>query len=406
MKKIISLVLAMILTMGLLAGCVEPEPMPQNGETAAESAAAQAEASAQAAAESSAQEAETSEVPAEESESWVYEPFDYSSALAENGFFDGITALNYVQLCDYMGIKVPASEVAVTEEEIQAEIDEILANYATTVQVTDRAVVDGDTLNIDYVGYVDGVAFEGGSTMGMGTTVTIGVTNYIDGFLDQLIGHMPGEQFDINVTFPENYGNTDLAGKDAVFSILINYIEETQTPELTDEFVAEFLKDETFELTSVEQLRAFITEQLQEPKVRTFINQYISENSTFAGMPGSLVSYMANMMVDYYGYYANMYGMDLNSFIQQYTGYDSPDTLVSMYADQLTQDAQASLLLQAIAEDAGITVTEEDVREYFENLTGSPDYSSYEEEYGLPYLMQAVLFDKVQDFLFENTIIE
>ncbi|MBO4888003.1 MAG: FKBP-type peptidyl-prolyl cis-trans isomerase [Firmicutes bacterium] len=408
MKKIISLVLVMVLTMGLLAGCVEPEPRPENGETAAESAAAQQEASAQA--EASTQTAETSEVetsePAEESEPWVYEPFDYSSGLDENGFFKGITALNYVELCDYLNIRIPKEEIAATEEEIQAEIDEILGAYQTTAPVMDRAVEDGDTVNIDYVGYLDGVAFDGGNTMGMGTTVTIGVTNYIPGFLDQLIGHMPGEQFDINVTFPEDYGNTDLAGKDAVFSIMINYIEVTITPELTDEFVLEHLQEEELELGSAEELKEYIVSQIEEDKIRTYINQYISENSNFKAAPGSLISYMGNMMLDYYAYYANMYGMDVDTFVQQYVGFMSAETLVQSYTEQIMEDANATLLLQAIAEDAGIMVTEDDIRAYFEDVTGSPDYSMYEEEYGLPYIKQAVLFQKVQDFLFEHVTVE
>ncbi|MBQ7058603.1 MAG: FKBP-type peptidyl-prolyl cis-trans isomerase [Firmicutes bacterium] len=408
MKKVIGLLLVLILTMGLLAGCVEPEPRPENGETAAESASEQ-EASAQTAETSEASEGTsegvTSEESAEESE-WVYEPFDYSSGLDENGFFKGITALNYVELCDYLNIRIPKEEIAATQEEIQAEIDDILAAYQTTAPVMDRAVQDGDTVNIDYVGYLDGVAFDGGNTMGMGTTVTIGVTNYIPGFLDQLIGHMPGEQFDINVTFPENYGNTDLAGKDAVFNIMINYIEETITPELTDEFVLEHLQEEELELGSAEELKAYIVSQIEEDKIRTYINQYISENSTYKAAPGSLISYMSNMMLDYYAYYANMYGLDVDTFVQQYVGYMSAETLIQSYTEQILEDANATLLLQAIAEDAGIEVTEDDIRSYFEDVTGSPDYSAYEEEYGLPYIKQAVLFSKVQDFLFEHVIVE
>ena len=103
-----------------------------------------------------------------------------------------------------------------------------MSSHTYTNEVTDRAVKDGDTLNIDYVGTVDGVAFEGGSTDGKGTQVTIGVTSYIDDFLEQLIGHRPGETFDIEVTFPDPYeNNPDLAGKDAVFTVTVNHIVET-----------------------------------------------------------------------------------------------------------------------------------------------------------------------------------
>ena len=140
MKKIIGLILVLALSVSMLAGCVEPEPRPENGQTAAESAIEQAEQSA-AAQESSAQTAETSETSGEtsatteESQPSEYVPFDYSSGLTAQGFLDGITALNYVELCDYIGIKIPADQVAVTEEEIQSEIDNILANYQTTTQI-------------------------------------------------------------------------------------------------------------------------------------------------------------------------------------------------------------------------------------------------------------------------------
>lgn len=95
--------------------------------------------------------------------------------------------------------------------------DSILSEYPDTVQVKDREVKDGDSVNIDYVGSIDGEEFDGGNTNGEGTTVTIGQTEYIDDFLEQLIGHKPGETFDVNVTFPEDYGQEALNGKDAVF---------------------------------------------------------------------------------------------------------------------------------------------------------------------------------------------
>ena len=349
---------------------------------------------------------ETIETSEEEEAVSDYVPFDYSSGIDEFGMMQGITALNYVELPEYIGIVVPADQVAVTEAEIQAELSQILASYAVTNQVMDRAVKMGDTVNIDYVGSIDGVPFDGGSTQGMGTTVILGMTNYIPGFLEQLIDHMPGENFDINVTFPEDYHATDLAGKDAVFNITINYIEETQTPELTDEFVEEFLHEETYDIHTVEELRAYVTSQLQEPKVESYVHEYLVNNSTFKAAPGSLVTYLTGAMIDYYAYYANAYGLDLDTFLATYVGIADTDALKEQYAASIQEDANATLLLQAIAEDAGISVTEEDLVAYFEDLTGSPDYSSYEEEYGRNYLVQAVLFDKVQEYVCEKAVIE
>ena len=154
---------------------------------------------------------------------------NYSLGLTTDGRFEGIAAKDYVTLGQYTSLTYPEEVTSVKEEDIQTRIDSIMSSHTYTNEVTDRAVQDGDTLNIDYVGKVDGVAFEGGSTDGNGTQVTIGVTSYIDDFLEQLIGHQPGETFDIEVTFPDPYqNNPDLAGKDAVFVTTINYIEETE----------------------------------------------------------------------------------------------------------------------------------------------------------------------------------
>ena len=117
---------------------------------------------------------------------------DFSKYIDENGFWKDIRALDYVTLPQYKGVEIPAEEIEPTEEELQSNRESLLSQWASYNQITDRAVEDGDTVNIDYVGSVDGVEFTGGNTNGAGTTVTIGVTSYIDDFLEQLIGHKPG----------------------------------------------------------------------------------------------------------------------------------------------------------------------------------------------------------------------
>ena len=402
----LSLVLALMMGISLLSGCSSQEQTESGAAQESSQAADSAAQTSDAAAAADSTVDSTADAAADSAAAPSYEPFDFSQGIDENGFMSGITASDYVELPQYEGIQVPADIAAVTDAEIQAEIDKILSSYATTSQVKDRAVADGDSVNIDYVGSVDGVPFDGGSTQGQGTTVTLGVTNYIPGFLEQLIGHKPGENFDINVTFPETYHAEELAGKDAVFNITINYIDVTTLPELTDDFVANFLKEEAYNISTVEELKAYVTEQLQEPKVRDYVFNYLMENTAFKAAPGSLMTYMEGVMTDYYSYYAYSYGLDLESFLQQYVGVESLDALKEQSKESLQKDVNSSLLLQAIAEQAGITVTEEDLRMYFEDLTGNADYSSYQEEYGLPYLMQAVLFTKVQDYVFEKAVIE
>ena len=155
--------------------------------------------------------------------------YSYSDGLTDDGFFKGVTALDNVVLPDYKAYTMPEDLTVATEAEIKAKIEEIKSTFATSEKDvdTERAVVNGDYINIDYVGKIDGVEFEGGSTQGAGSDVTIGSKTFIDGFEDQIIGHKAGETFDITVTFPEDYGNADLAGKEAVFTITVNHYYKT-----------------------------------------------------------------------------------------------------------------------------------------------------------------------------------
>lgn len=152
-----------------------------------------------AASSSAASEAESSVYG--KASDYDYQNFTYSDGLDENGYWDGVRALDYVTLPeDYASISLKKSDIEPTAEEVQSQIDNLLSQNTTTQQVTDRAAADGDTVNIDYAGTVDGVAFTGGTYSGY--SLTLGSGTFIDGFEDQIIGHTPGETFDVNVTFP------------------------------------------------------------------------------------------------------------------------------------------------------------------------------------------------------------
>ena len=127
---------------------------------------------------------------------------DYSKGITDEGFWEGVKALDYITLPEYKGVAIPADEIAPSAEDIQKLKDSLVESFGEKAKITDRAVEDGDQVNIDYVGSVDGVEFSGGSTGGSGTTVTAGSTNYIDDLLTQIIGHKPGETMTGVVTFP------------------------------------------------------------------------------------------------------------------------------------------------------------------------------------------------------------
>jgi trigger factor len=331
--------------------------------------------------------------------------YSYSDGIDENGFWDGITALDYVEMYDYASFAIPRETHTISDENVQSEADALLADYSTSEQITARAVEDGDTVNIDYVGSVDGVAFDGGSTDGAGAEVIIGVTSYIDDFLEQLIGHNPGETFDVNVTFPEDYGQENLNGKDAVFVTTINYITQTTNPELTDAFVAENLSAE-HGWKSVEEMERGIYADLQKAAIQSYIQEYLTSDVVVKTVPDAVAKYQENAMINYYQSGADSYGMELEDFLSSYVGVSSLEELIASESENNMKSAEYTLIIQAIAESAEIIVSNEDVANYFREQMGTDDYSEYEANYGMPYLKQAVLSQKVMDYLSEHTVLE
>lgn len=324
-----------------------------------------------------------------------YQNFTYSDGLDENGYWDGIRALDYVTLPeDYASISLKRSDIEPTAEEVQSQIDNLLSQNTTTQQVTDRAAADGDTVNIDYAGTVDGVAFTGGTYSGY--SLTLGSGTFIDGFEDQIIGHTPGETFDVNVTFPDGYSDsTDsegnavvLSNKKAVFSVTLNYISEEVLPELTDAWV-----DENFgtsdDIHTVEDLRALYQKMLYESNLSDAVMSYLLENSTFKDLPKEVTDYQVNQCLNYYYTMANYYGYDLDSFLQTASGYENADALLDAMSDSITQYAREALLYQAVAEAMDIAPTQEQI----------DTYSAYTETYGADYCTMVALMDAVSDAL-------
>jgi len=314
---------------------------------------------------------------------------DYTLYFDENGFYKGIDARKYVELHDYSKIEISYYDYTVTEDEIQAEIDQIIADNMISNQVTDRAVVDGDSLNIDYDGTIDGVAFDGGSTEGQGSDVTIGVTNFIAGFLEQLIGHKPGENFDINVTFPETYGNVDLAGKDAVFNITINYITEEVEPELTDEFVAG-LYSESMGWNNISEMKAGIEATLKKNKLSNAIFTYFDENSTIKEIPVIATNFWTSYMLNSAYNYSAQYGYALADFLLL-MNYESQADYIAEYSTQITNNCNQSLMFQAIALDMGYTPSSDDIAAYCKEQLGIEDYQTTIDSVGREYFMNAIL---------------
>ena len=327
---------------------------------------------------------------------------NYSLGLTTDGRFEGIAAKDYVTLGQYTSLTYPEEVTSVKEEDIQTRIDSIMSSHTYTNEVTDRAVQDGDTLNIDYVGKVDGVAFEGGSTDGNGTQVTIGVTSYIDDFLEQLIGHQPGETFDIEVTFPDPYeNNPDLAGKDAVFTVTVNHIVETYTYELTDDFVADNLQAD-YGYTSIADMREKIAADLHDTQVYNYMIETVLENCPVSEVPQKLVDNEITITVKQLKYQALQYNMDASTLFTYYYGVADEDAFRTTYEEDIREQISQYLVMMAIAEDAGLIATEQDVKDYFLEEMDTEDYSEYVKNYGYGYIYRAVTINNVGNYLQEQ----
>ena len=326
-----------------------------------------------------------------------------SQGIDDSGFWSGIRATDYVEEFSYSGLSIPSDIHQMTDEDMQIEMDYLREYYTTTENVTDRAIVDGDTVNIDYIGSVDGVAFESGTTNAEGTQVIAG-TEFIGDFLTQIIGHLPGETITVEVTLPDDYSESELQGKNAEFLTTINYIVETVVPELTDEFVNSMLSV-TYGWTTVEEMTDNIRKDYQQTAVESYIADYLLNEVTVLSIPDVLIEYQINAMRDYYQQYADEYEMDLDAFLTDYVGVSGMEELIESTLEENTSNAKYSLVTQAVAEAIGIVVSTEDVANFFTEFMGTSDYSSYEEEYGMPYLKQAVLQQMVIDYMVEHAVL-
>ncbi|HIZ62285.1 MAG TPA: FKBP-type peptidyl-prolyl cis-trans isomerase [Candidatus Gemmiger avistercoris] len=358
-------------------------------------------------AETATAETATAETAVDESAYDYLADFNYSDGFDENGYLKGVTAADYVTLPDdYAAITIDAALGEVDEQDVTDYINSnILANFATVNQITDRAAADGDTVNIDYVGTIDGVAFEGGDTQGQGTDLELGSGAYIDGFEEQIVGHTPGETFDVNVTFPEDYGNADVAGKDAVFSTTLNYISETVLPELTDEWVQANLTD-AMGFADVSELNAFVSNQISLSNQSGDVYSALYAKAGFAGeLPESAVNYYRDVLLFGVRNYAQSYGTTMTSIVNSGllgAAYDTVEDFITDAESAINAQVQQALLLQAVAEKQGLTCDTDTLNTEFVRQFGMSDPSYLTDVYGENYVKSQLLNALVMQNLVDN----
>ncbi|MGN0983507.1 MAG: FKBP-type peptidyl-prolyl cis-trans isomerase, partial [Gemmiger sp.] len=232
-----------------------------------------------------------------------------------------------------------------------------------------------------------------------GYDLVLGSGTFIDTFEDQIVGHMPGETFDVNVTFPEEYGSADLAGKDALFVTTLNHINETVTPEFTDEWVAANLK-ESMGFSNVAEVNSFVESTLRFEQQANEIYAQLSENATFADeYPQILQEYYQNVYLYTPYQYSQMYGVSMEEMLT-YSGYTDVDSYLTAVQPSIDASIRQQLLTQAVAEATGLVCNEAAAKENFQRYYGSADIDAYNENYGANYLRMTLL----QDMSIQNLI--
>jgi len=271
-----------------------------------------------------------------------------------------VTVKPEVELGQYKGLEVQKEEVKVTEEDVTAELNRIAERNAKLISVEDRPVQKGDMVNIDYEGSIDGVAFEGGSAKGY--NLVIGSNTFIPGFEDQLIGFNLNEEKDIQVKFPDDYHNKDLAGKDATFRVKVNEIKEKQLPEINDEFAGDVSEFETLEEFKQDILKK-LTQKAQEAADRKFEDEVVkkaTDNAT-CDIPDVMVERRLDEIMRQLDMTLRYQGLNLQTYLQ-IMGMDA-EKLRNEYRESALRDVKTQLVIEKIAETEGIDATPEEYEE-------------------------------------------
>mgnify|MGYP001124228350 CR=1 FL=1 len=288
-----------------------------------------------------------------------------------------------VELGEYKGVAVTKSEVSVSDEEVTAELENIRNQQARTIEVTDRAVQEGDTVIIDFEGFVDGVAFEGGK--GENHPLEIGSHAFIDNFEEQLIGKNAGDETEVHVTFPEQYQAKELAGKPAVFQVKIHTIKAKEVPELSDEFISDISEFET-----LDEYKADVKEKLLKRKEDAAKGAKEDEaiqkiiDASKMDIPDPMIDMQCENMIQEFESRISQQGLSLEQYMQ-FSG-SNIDKIKDQVRPEAVQRIQSSLVLEKIAEKENVEVTEDEINAQIDKMASV---------YGMPG-------EKMKEFLSEE----
>lgn len=333
LKKGCAIVLALALSMSLMTGCGDKGKSDDKKDTGTKTEATATDA-------------------ADDNSETIGQLVDY---YAQN-----------VELGTYKGVEYTKTDVEVTDDEVQEQVDQFVDGLASFDKDTTSEAKIGDTVNIDYVGSVDGEEFEGGNTNGSGYDLVLGSGSFIDDFEDQIVGHKAGDTFVVKATFPENYGRDNLNGKEAEFETTLNYIKIDKPATYNDELVAantDYKTTKEYEESVRESLKAD-KEASALALAQNEIMVKIINDSKINNMSTAEIQASADQIISSISAQAENYGMDYATYIKYYYGYEDEDE----FAQQVYQICQESLkekmVVCAIAKAENITVTDQEAEDY------------------------------------------
>lgn len=331
--------------------------------------------------------------------------FDLVSAGKEGLAFKAtVTTKPEVEIDGYKKIVATKKLVEVTDEDIDREIKKIQDRNSRMVTVEDRAVQNGDITVIDFEGFVDGVAFEGGKAENY--SLTIGAGQFIPGFEEQLIGHQTGEEFDVNVKFPADYQAEELADKDAVFKIKLHEIKAKELPEVDDDFVKDVSDFDTLDQYKAD-IKAKLTEAKEHEAKDDVENQLIDKlvENLKAEIPQAMFENKINEDIREFGYRLQSQGLDIDKYLQ-YTGMDK-DSIRQQFQPQAERQVKVRLALEKIAQLENIHPSDEEIEEEFAKLAKSYEIDVDKVKSFIPKdeLVKDIAVQKAVDFVRDNAVI-
>ena len=314
---------------------------------------------------------------------------------------------DYIEkLADYKGLEYNKMDTGVTDNEIEEKVKAFLKNYPE--KITDREIKKGDTVNIDYVGKKDGVAFDGGTANGF--DLAIGSGSFIEGFEEGLIGKKPGETVDLNLTFPKDYHSEELKGAKVVFTVKINYIVGETPTELTDELVkanTEFKTAAEYKADIKAKLETRKKDEAKQSAVRELLEKVVTA-SAIKSVPKEAEDRYYTQIMDYWTNVATQYGSELKDFVQNQFKLSEKDFETEVRT-QAVAAAKQLLVVRAIAEAENLNISDKEyqagLNSYYENsgAKGNMELSAFEENFGKGRISDLILTDKVGNFLIENS---